>query len=278
MKNMQKDEIIWALKTNLFWWGSWLSLIFSIAYTVITGEWWWLAGAFVMQKFISPFANGIALHRYFTHRSFKTGPIRHKFLLWVSVLASAGSPISYATQHRHHHRYTDKPQDLHSPHISMSEAFGFWAIKPQSWYYDVKQLRDLPKDLIRLPDVAFVHRHYYTIWFIIFAISFAISWKMLFLFTLPYVGLYLLGSALFVNIGSHIKLPGSYRNFDTDDHSYNNKWIHWYTWQEGLHNNHHRYPAEYDQAMKPGEFDIAAWVIKKFFDTEKNSLSIQNQL
>ena len=273
---MEKDKIIWAIKTNLFWWGAWLSLIFSGVYTVVTGDWIWFVAAFVCTKIISPISNGIALHRYFAHKSFKTGPLRHKFLLWISILAGAGSPISYATQHRHHHKYTEKPEDIHSPHISMVDAAGLWAIRPQSWYYDVKKIRDFPKDLIRLADVAFVHRHYYTIWAIIFTISFAISWKVLFLVVWPMVGWYMFGSALFINIWSHTKLPGSYRNFDTDDQSYNNKWIQWYTMHEGLHNNHHQSPGVYDQAFLPGEFDFTGWIVKKFFDIDKDVVFVQN--
>ena len=34
---------------------------------------------------------------------------------------------------------------------------------------------------------------------------------------------------------------------------------------EGYHNNHHRYPSAYDQAIKPREFDLGGWIIKKFF-------------
>jgi stearoyl-CoA desaturase (delta-9 desaturase) len=264
------EDFVWVTKTRLFWWSGWLAFLFCIFWTFYTGEWWWLAAAFITQKIISPIANGIALHRYFAHRSFKTGPLRHKFLLWISVLSAAGSPISYATQHRHHHRHTDKPTDIHSPHISLIEAAGYWSTKPLKWYQDVKKLRmqDLPRDLFKMEDVVFVHRYYYTIWMIIFVISALISWKVLFLYTLPLVGIYMFGSALFVNILSHLKIPGSYRTFESDDKSYNNKWIHNYTMQEGLHNNHHAYPSRYDQAMSPGEFDIAGWAVKKFFDIE----------
>jgi stearoyl-CoA desaturase (delta-9 desaturase) len=273
---MEKTEIEWFIKTNLFWWGGWISLIFSIGYAVVTGEWWWIASAYLAQKIVSPIANGVALHRYFAHSSFKTGPRRHKFLVWISVLAAAGSPISYATQHRHHHKHTENPEDIHSPHISMIDAMGFWAVRSQQWYYNVKKVRDYPRDLIRDPEIAFVHRHYYTIWAVIFAISFAVSWKVLFLFVWPMIGWYMFGSAVFINIFSHIKLPGSYRNFDTNDQSHNNKWIQWYTMQEGLHNNHHRYPGKYDQALVPGEFDVAGHIVKKFFDVEQTTQFAQN--
>lgn len=267
---------LWAVtKARLLWWAGWLSFLFCIFWTFYTGEWWWLLTVLLTQKIVSPLANGIALHRYFSHRSFNTGPMRHKFLVWVSVLAAAGSPIAYATHHRHHHRNSDKPNDIHSPHVSMLDAAGFFANRPFKWYQDAKNLRmqDLPRDLFKMDHVAFVHRHYYTIWAIIFVISAAISWKVLFLYTLPLVGFYMLGSGVFINILSHWKIPGSYRNFDTDDKSQNNKWIHNWTMQEGLHNNHHKYPSTYDQAMRPGEFDMSGWIIKKFFDIHYKKIS-----
>ena len=63
----------------------------------------------------------------------------------------------------------------------------------------------------------------------------------------------------------HIKLPGSYKNFELADNSWNNKWIHAFDLGEGLHNNHHKYPSRYNEACKPDEFDFAGWLVKKFF-------------
>ena len=62
-----------------------------------------------------------------------------------------------------------------------------------------------------------------------------------------------------------MKLPGSYRNHNTLDNSYNNTVVNWYLLGEGLHNNHHAEPGNYNQAHAPGEFDLGAWIIKKFF-------------
>lgn len=262
-------------RARLLWGAGFFSFLFCIFWTVYTGEWWWLLAVVITQKIVSPVANGIALHRYFSHRSFRTGPLRHKFLVWVSVLGAAGSPIGYATHHRHHHKNSDKSTDVHSPHVSMIDALGFFAFRSPRWYQDVKslQIQDLPRDLFKMDHVAFVHRNYYVIWTMILIISAAISWKVLFLYTLPLVGYYLLGAGFFINMMSHWKIPGSYRNFDTDDKSQNNQWIHNWTMQEGLHNNHHKHPSTYDQAMRPGEFDLSGWIVKKFFDVDskKNS-------
>ena len=63
----------------------------------------------------------------------------------------------------------------------------------------------------------------------------------------------------------HCKLPGSYTNFDTNDRSWNNKFIQLLDWGEGLHNNHHRFPNRYNQAVMPNEVDPVGWLVKKLF-------------
>lgn len=265
---MKKSELSTQLYATVFWWSSILSLIFCTGWTVLTGEWWWIVSVIVANKIISPLGAGIAQHRYFAHRSFNTGPLRHKFLLWISVLSCSGSPIFFTVYHRHHHKYADTPKDIHSPHVSLADSLGLWITRPAEWFVVNKQMSTFPKDLIRQPDIAFVHRHYYKFWLAIVIMSLAVGWKMLFLFTLPYIGWFLISGALSVNVLSHWKIWGSYRTFETNDQSYNNQWIQHWSNQEGLHNNHHQYPSRYDQAVLPGEFDLAGWIVRKFFDID----------
>ena len=75
---------------------------------------------------------------------------------------------------------------------------------------------------------------------------------------------------MFVNTLNHLTTKISYRNFNTNDNSQNNIIVHWYTLGEGLHNNHHACPNEYNQAIKTNEFDIVGWLIKRFFIVDKN--------
>ena len=139
-----------------------------------------------------------------------------------------------------------------------------WQIKPKSWWLEVKQVRTLPRDLMRDTEIKFVDKHYYSIWSLAIIIAALVSWKFAVFVLLATVGWAMLHSSL-VNFISHWKIPGSYRNYDTNDNSYNNKWVARYLGGEGLHNNHHQYPNEYSHATEPGEFDFAAWIIKKWF-------------
>lgn len=265
--NLYKLRSIWAIGV-----ACWL---FSFTYGFSTGDWTWPIIAFLVSKIIVIPANHIAMHRYFTHRSFETTKVKHIFLTWASVLIGAGSPVLYAASHRHHHKYSDKEFDIHSPQNSVIESLGMWELKPQEWFFNEKKVRTIPKDIIRDPTVKFVHHHYYKIWaalsLFFIALGLLVSWKIPVFILFAPLGWYIFGSGVFVTTLSHIKIPGSYRSHITEDNSQNHKWIHWYTLGEGLHNNHHAHPGAYNQAMSPGEFDFSGWVVKKFFVTPIDS-------
>jgi stearoyl-CoA desaturase (delta-9 desaturase) len=264
--NIYKLRTIWALGI--------LSWVISFIYPFFTSDWSWTILAFIISKIVVIPSNHIAMHRYFAHRSFTTTKNKHIFLTWISVLIGAGSPILYATSHRHHHKYSDQEFDIHSPKNNIWESLGLWEIKPFEWFNKVKQVRTLPKDLIRDPVIKFVHHNYFKIWgvlilfFVILGIL--IDWRIPVFILFAPLGWYIFGSGLFVTTLSHITTKISYRNFDTTDNSQNNKWIHWYTLGEGLHNNHHAHPTSYDQAMAKGEFDFSGWLVKKVFLIQEN--------
>ena len=59
----------------------------------------------------------VGFHRLFTHRSFKTYlPIRALFAVLGSA-AVEGPLIEWVSNHRMHHRFSDRPGDPHSPHV-----------------------------------------------------------------------------------------------------------------------------------------------------------------
>lgn len=240
-----------------------ISLIFTFVYSSIYGTWLLLITSYVWGRFVGLIGNQIAQHRYFTHKSFETSYFGHKILLWFSILGGESSPIVWAIHHRHHHRYSDTELDVHSPHDSISLCVYKWQIKPTSWYLIEKKVRTMPRDLMRHTDVKFVDKHFYKIWILLVGISLAISWKFCIFFILAPVGYSMVNGSI-GNFFGHWKIPGSYRNFDTGDKSYNNKWIMMYLGGEGLHNNHHHNMNNYNQKIKPDEIDIAAWIIKKF--------------
>lgn len=263
LKNyLQKNKPI--IKYSILWSMCIFGFIISIVYTLYSGNYAYWFFAYLYTRIMLLFANPIGLHRYFSHRSFNTGSKRHKFLAWVSILAGSGSPYTWAMHHRHHHKYSDTPKDLHSPRENAwRSGLGIWAIMPVSWWTDVKEVHTIPRDLYKDSTVMFIHNHYYKIWSTILTVALlAGGWKFAVFYVLAPVGWNLMHGAL-TNCVNHQQLIGSYRNFNTDDFSQNHKWLSLYLLGEGLHNNHHAHPTAYRFAKTPSEVDFISKVIEK---------------
>jgi stearoyl-CoA desaturase (Delta-9 desaturase) len=254
------------IKYGIVWSLGLISVIAATFYAIYTQDFVYWAISYFYFRILWFFTNGIALHKYFAHKSFKTGSLRHKFLAWITVLGGVGSPYVWAIQHRHHHQYSDTELDLHSPSENkFKAALGVWVLSPMSWWTDTKKVKPFLKDLCRDNTVMFIHRHYYKIWALIITASLILlGWKFTLFFVTAPIGWNFLHGAV-TNYLNHLKIPGSYRNFNTNDNSQNHKWINIFLLGEGLHNNHHAHPNWYNQTYVKGEFDLSAWVIKKFF-------------
>lgn len=249
------------IKYRILFFTGWAALIFACIYAVMYQQYWLLLMSYVWARIITFVGVQIGMHRYFSHKSFETSAFKHKLLCFVSLLAGEGSPIAWSMHHRHHHKHSDQQLDLHSPH---NDNFLSWQIKNIDWWVNTKKVQSFPKDLLRDSTIKFVDKNYYIIWILLVLFTLIIDWKVTVFFLLAVVGWASL-HAILLNYTGHTKLPGSYRNFETNDLSWNNRWVSLFLGGEGLHNNHHQYPNQYNQAVIPGEFDSAAWVIDRLF-------------
>ena len=66
----------------------------------------------------------VGYHRLFAHRSFRAHRWLKLVLAGAGSMAVEGSPISWVANHRRHHRFSDRPGDPHSPHLSGNELWG----------------------------------------------------------------------------------------------------------------------------------------------------------
>jgi len=68
----------------------------------------------------------------------------------------------------------------------------------------------------------------------------------------------------YVTVIAH--LPSLQKNgetpFDTNDLSWNNRFIGWVLAGEGYHNTHHAFPGSYTYEKVPGDIDLSAKIIK----------------
>lgn len=238
-----------------------IGLVAAISLSITNDNMWVLIVSFLYSQIVvSLIGTQIVLHRYFSHRSFNISPVVKALFLFLSFPPGQGSPIAWAAAHRHHHKHSDKELDNHSPRESYFLAAGGWLLKGYKWVVEVKKLKTIPTDLLRDATLVKLDKYYYSIWWAIILVSFAINYTFAIYFILAPVGWNLLLSAL-VTLGCHMKLPFGYRNYDLDDNTHNNLFVQLVILGDALHNNHHKYPNNFDTKTFKFEFDLAGKII-----------------
>lgn len=214
---------------------------------------------------ISKVGGSIGQHRYFSHRSFTMPQWKENIVAVLSTLSTTGTTLQYATIHRYHHGNSDNGKDVHSPH-----EIGYWRCFWHWYTRDTSRLAPLStiKDLLRKPFVIFLHEYYFAV-IAVYVVLLALIDPLLILFAylLP-VGFSWWNSAV-LSLPLHLRSQG-YRNFDLNDETVNSRLWNWLTLGEGMHNNHHARPGEYDFAFtkKPGEWDFSARLVELFLKSK----------
>ncbi|MCM8533622.1 MAG: acyl-CoA desaturase [Lentisphaeraceae bacterium] len=236
-------------------------------------SWAAIAVCFV-SYFIRMFAITAFYHRYFSHKTFKTGRVVHTIFAFLGSSTTQRGPLWWASHHRKHHSRSDTEQDVHSP-VTKSFLFSHmgWFLTRKHFPTDTRHV----KDWMKFPELVFINR------FDIFSPALYI------------LGLYGIGEALalytpglgtngfqlviwgfFVStvilyhatftINSLAHRWGS-RTFETSDDSRNNRFLAVLTLGEGWHNNHHHFPSSVKQGFYRGEWDISYNILKtmRFF-------------
>jgi len=207
-------------------------------------------------------------HRYFSHKTFKTGRF-WQFIFGILGNASVQrGPLWWAAHHRHHHRFTDQEQDVHSP-----SRHGFWwshigwmtsrANFPTKYNY-------VP-DWAKYPELCWLNRFDTVIPFLL-ALSLYIFGVLLERFApqLGTNGMQMLVWGFFISttvllhatvtINSLDHMYGR-RRYDTGDTSRNNALLALITLGEGWHNNHHHYAVSARQGFFWWEMDITYYAL-----------------
>jgi len=194
-------------------------------------------------------------HRYFSHKSFKTGRGFQFVLAVLGVAAVQKGPLWWAAGHRRHHRYSDQEGDMHSPRE------GFWQ-SHQGWIFDGRWDEtevDRIRDFARFPELAWLNRWHIVIPLLLVAACFAIGGLSTFVWGFCISTVLLWHSTYSINSLAH--RWGSQR-YDTGDDSRNNLFLALLTLGEGWHNNHHHYMASARQGFFWWEIDVTYYVLR----------------
>jgi stearoyl-CoA desaturase (delta-9 desaturase) len=196
-------------------------------------------------------------HRYFAHRSYKTSRAFQFALAVLGCTSMQNGPIWWASVHRQHHKYADRPGDPHSPFLR-----GLWYAHV-GWVFD--QSGPEPgddanvQDLMRYPELRWIDRHK---WLPIIAFGFgcyALGGAAGLVWGLVVGTLAVFHSTMLVNSLAHVW--GS-RRYPTRDDSRNNLFIALLTFGEGWHNNHHHYMSSARQGFLWWEVDLTYYVLR----------------
>jgi stearoyl-CoA desaturase (delta-9 desaturase) len=217
----------------------------------------------------------VGLHRLFTHRSFKTSPaVRFVFAVLGSA-AIEGPVISWVSDHRKHHAFSDREGDPHSPHVDhgtglrgilrgLAHAHVGWL-----FIHTARGHRErYAPDLIADPVVSFVDKTFF-VWAIGgLAASFGLGYAIGGSVGAGVTGL-LWGGAVRMLVLHHVTYSINSlchffgrRSYDTGDHSRNLAWLAPLSLGESWHNNHHAFPTSAFHGFGLRQLDISALVIR----------------
>lgn len=202
------------------------------------------------------FAVTAGYHRYFSHRAFSTSRLFQFILAVLAQSTAQKSVLWWAAKHRHHHRHSDTPRDVHSPrHEGFVYSHVGWIFTRQ---HDTADLGTVA-DLTRHPELRWLHRMETLPAFLLGGLCFIFAgWSGLI------VGFFwstvLVYHATFcINSLAHVR--GSKR-YVTGDDSRNNLPLALLTMGEGWHNNHHAYQSSARQGFRWWEVDLTWYILK----------------
>jgi stearoyl-CoA desaturase (Delta-9 desaturase) len=195
-------------------------------------------------------------HRYFSHRSYKTSRAFQFFLALLGTSALQKGVLWWAAHHRAHHKFSDTPQDVHSP---VQRGFWWahikWVLVPRYTRTNLSAV----KDLAIYPELRWLDRHYLVPPTLLALMLLVVSGLWAFVWGFLVSTVLLWHGTFCVNSLSH--LIGS-RRYPTPDQSRNNLIIALFTLGEGWHNNHHHYQSSERQGFEWWQIDLTHYVLR----------------
>jgi stearoyl-CoA desaturase (Delta-9 desaturase) len=210
-------------------------------------RWVGLAAALYVLRI---FAITAGYHRYFSHRAYRTSRAFQLVLAVLGTTAVQKGPLWWAAHHRDHHRFSDGPEDIHSP-----LERGFWW-SHVGWILSRRHAEtkhERVKDLARYPELRWLDR-----WHLVPPLALAAGlllaggWPaLLWGFFVSTVATW--HGTFVINSLAHVL---GRQRYATGDGSRNSAVLAVLTLGEGWHNNHHFYAASARQGFFWWELDV----------------------
>jgi stearoyl-CoA desaturase (delta-9 desaturase) len=236
----------------------WLVHVAALAGVLYCGPSWAGVGLAIASYFIRMVVVTAAYHRYFSHRSFKTSRAFQFLLAFAAQSTAQKGVLWWASHHRHHHKYSDTPEDVHS---ARQRGFWYahlgWILGPGNNHTRL----ELVGDLAKYPELRFLNRGKVQLLpALVYALAclalggvHGLVWAFL-------VSTVLLWHGTFT-INSLAHMFGR-RRYETTDDSRNSLALALLTTGEGWHNNHHHYQSSARQGFRWWEIDVTYYVLR----------------
>jgi stearoyl-CoA desaturase (delta-9 desaturase) len=218
-------------------------------------SWKWVLVA-ALSYGVRMFGVTAGYHRYFSHRAFKTHRVFQFLLAFLAQSSAQKGALWWAANHRHHHRYSDQEEDLHSP-----ARKGFWWSHVGWFLSDAYHETNYDKirDFAKYPELKWLNEHHLVPPLVGLVAAYLLGgWSaVLWAGVIPTV---LLWHGTFT-INSLTHIYGT-RRYLTTDTSRNNFFFALITLGEGWHNNHHFHQNTANQGWFWWEVDVTYYVLR----------------
>jgi stearoyl-CoA desaturase (delta-9 desaturase) len=245
------DGIRWAANIPF-----WVVHVAAIAGVAVLG-WSWTGFGLAMGFYaLRMFAITGGYHRYFSHRAYKTSRAFQFVLALIGVTATQKGPLWWASHHRRHHKYSDQPEDIHSPRQrGFWWSHMFWILVRRHETADYANV----KDLSRYPELVFLDRWENKIVLAMIVLTGVLfgGWAVIWTYCVPTVLVW--HCTFFINSLAHI---WGRRRYETSDDSKNSFLLAILCFGEGWHNNHHYYQRSVNQGFYWWEIDLSYYVLR----------------
>ncbi|MFO0727167.1 MAG: acyl-CoA desaturase [Myxococcota bacterium] len=217
--------------------------------------WKWVALA-IGYYYLRMFGITAGYHRYFAHRGYKTNRVFQFILALIGTAAVQKGVLWWAAHHRDHHKYSDQPEDVHSPRQrGLFYAHTGWILSKR---WDKTRYERI-KDFAKYPEIVWLNEH----WLLVNTIQGVLMWALFgwsALVWVFFVSTTVLWHGTFT-INSLCHVFGR-RRYQTTDDSKNSLLLALITMGEGWHNNHHYYQSTARQGFFWWEIDMSYAILK----------------
>jgi len=207
-------------------------------------------------------------HRYFAHKTFKTGRLNQLFWAFVAATSGQRGPLWWAAHHRQHHQHTEQAPDPHNARRGFWWSHIGWFLCDKHFSTRTHQI----KDFARYPELIWLDRFDITAPVVLallvyglgagiehFLPAWGTSGLQLLFWGFLVSTLVLLHVTLSINSLAH---RWGKRPFKTTDDSRNSWWLALLTLGEGWHNNHHHYCGSTRQGFHWWQVDMTYYTLR----------------